>query len=647
MQCSYVKCARKITQLCVCLHCQLAYCSNACRADDWRRGHQLRCNSLQRFALQDFSEEPDQILGKGSYGEVRLVRQRTTGSLFAMKVVHKKQFERQSKLSVLLREIDVHRSLKHPHIVQLFDHFEDDRCIYLLLEYAPGGSLFSSITKQRGLGESDGARTFKETCEGILFLHENNIIHRDIKPENILIGADGSVKICDFGWSYKGTDTRTTFCGTLDYMAPEMLTGKGHSFQVDIWALGVLLYEILHGYAPFNAKADKDKQRQILNAEVRFASHISEGARDIITRTLKKNPTERMSLTQILSHPWVQRCGSPQKLGLGLALEEDEETVKEEETVLESIESWCKQPAGRRAPKQELSNMDEFNQSFEVELLKLKKFRLERKSSIQNFEDVIERYSSNMPLSPIARGKKKPDQPSASPSPSPNRPPSPKFGDQGDRSDSSFDVGSPKKKPSDSNGLKKEKQAQFAYKVQAKYAEDDPDVVPKKPAYKQAQLKKPSAKKLSESSVSEQSETGKRPMSKTAVNYEAERERIEEQRIDFYFKLEDNWLTQKKPEVVQAPQIYDTDYGPSQERTATPYRLGSTHSSISDISDVILDDSSEALNARKKELNRLIARLEGQERSKSQDRTTKNRKVPIEKHEKPKPEQEDGGFLRW
>lgn len=617
MQCSNVKCARKITQLCVCLHCQLAYCSNKCRGEDWKRGHQLRCNSLQRFALQDFTEEPDSVLGKGSYGEVRLVRQRTTGLLYALKVVHKKQFERQSKLSVLLREIEVHRSLKHLHIVQLYDHFEDDRCIYLLLEYAPGGSLFSSISKQKGLAESDGARIFRETCEGIQFLHENNIIHRDIKPENILLASDGSVKICDFGWSYKGTDTRTTFCGTLDYMAPEMLTGRGHTYHVDIWALGVLLYEILHGYAPFNAKTDKDKQRQILNAEVSFAGHVREGARDIITRLLKRNPKERMGLAEVLSHPWLQRLGNSPGLGHGLDLEQEQETELEEElSVLESIETWCKLPS-RRVPKGEQTNLDEFNTSFEVELLKLKKFRLERKSSIQNFEEVIDRYSQNALPSPKAGSQKK----QIEQTPSPDKPSSPRFGS----SDRKFESGSEFGVFDQGKGLLSAEKPSKAAAEKLGYS-----------AYNSPEAKKPAMKSGAGSAAR-----------KPAVNYEEERERIEEQRHDFYFKLEDNWLAQKQPVVIEAPVIHDTDYGPAFERT--PYRQESSLGGYSDVSaSVVLDDSSEALNARKKELDRLIARLEGGDRVRPQARTTKNRKVPIEKQDKPMPRQEEGGgFLRW
>jgi serine/threonine protein kinase len=523
------------------------------------------------------------VLGKGSYGEVRLVRQRSTGQLYALKVVHKKQFERQSKLSVLLREIEVHRSLKSTHIVQLYDHFEDDRCVYLLLEYAPGGSLFSSISRQKGLAENEGARVFKEACEGILFLHENNIIHRDIKPENILLAADGAVKICDFGWSYKGTDTRTTFCGTLDYMAPEMLTGRGHSFQVDLWALGVLLFEILHGYAPFNAKADKDKQRQILNAEVRFAAHISEGAKDIISRLIKRSPSERMSLTQVLSHPWLQQLENSPQLGLGLALEE-------EESVLESIEHWCKQPS-RRAPKADLTSFDDFNQSFEVELLKLNKFRLERKSSIQNFEEVVDRYSHNSPQAPLAVN------------PSHNS--------------------SPKKPPVSSSQAPKQ---DISSPAKVKAPKEDPPMPdsPSSPQFGAGAIKKAAG-----------------------VNYAAERERIEEQRSEFYTKLEDHWLTQKEAVVVQAPVISETDYGPAVERR--PFRAGSTRSSHSNISsDVMLDESSEALVARKRELDRLIARLEGSSlQVKPQERPTKNRKIPIEKSERTQPKEEEVGFLRW
>jgi serine/threonine protein kinase len=208
-------------------------------------------------------------------------------------------------LNVLLREIAVQKSLKHRHIIQLYDHFEDENAVYLLLEYAPKGALFYKIRRARKMPEEEARGIFRQTVLGIGFLHKNDIIHRDLKPENLLLDSQSCIKICDFGWCVKGTDVRTTFCGTLDYMAPEMFSRGGHSFEIDLWALGVLLYEMLHGQAPFTAKNDTDKCRQIMRGEFGVDSALSREAADLIRSLMQVMPNRRLTCEGILDHPWM------------------------------------------------------------------------------------------------------------------------------------------------------------------------------------------------------------------------------------------------------------------------------------------------------------------------------------------------------
>ena len=177
--------------------------------------------------------------------------------------------------------------------------------VYLVLEYADRGSLFYEIRRQKKLTEDKARIYFRQVCEGVQYLHENDIIHRDIKPENILLDSNGSVKICDFGWCAKGTETRTTFCGTLDYMAPEMVMGSGHTFAIDIWALGVLLYELVHGTAPFQARKDADKCQQILGLTYSMDPSLSPALKDLVTCLIKAAPEERLPLSQVLTHSWL------------------------------------------------------------------------------------------------------------------------------------------------------------------------------------------------------------------------------------------------------------------------------------------------------------------------------------------------------
>ena len=149
--------------------------------------------------------------------------------------------------------------LDHKHIIKLFNRFEDEKFFYLIMEYAEGGNLFHKLYRERQFVERVAAQYFREVLLAIEYLHsfEIPIIHRDLKPENILLDKNGYVKVTDFGWSnYYNKDTaipRTTVCGTLEYLPPEMVNEQGHHPSADIWCLGVLLFEMLVGYTPFKS----------------------------------------------------------------------------------------------------------------------------------------------------------------------------------------------------------------------------------------------------------------------------------------------------------------------------------------------------------------------------------------------------------
>ena len=138
----------------------------------------------------------------------------------------------------------------------MYHYFEDGRNIYLILEYASNGTLFHYLKKVKRIPEEEAFIFFFQTAVGIDYLHKKKILHRDLKPENLLLDADRNIKVCDFGWSaeLKG-EKRQTYCGTPDYMCPEMVWSQdGYDHTVDLWALGVLIYEMLHGYPPFQGK---------------------------------------------------------------------------------------------------------------------------------------------------------------------------------------------------------------------------------------------------------------------------------------------------------------------------------------------------------------------------------------------------------
>lgn len=143
-------------------------------------------------------------------------------------------------------------------------------------------------------------------AEAILYCHQKHIIHRDIKPENILLGLKDTLKISDFGWAvHAPTSRRETFCGTLDYLPPEMVQNKKYDCQVDIWGLGVLLYEFLCGKPPFEDTDERQTYKRIRSGNIYFPPHISKEAKDLISKMLAKNPDHRLTLKQVLEHDWV------------------------------------------------------------------------------------------------------------------------------------------------------------------------------------------------------------------------------------------------------------------------------------------------------------------------------------------------------
>ncbi|CAD8172478.1 unnamed protein product [Paramecium pentaurelia] len=332
--CSYKYCINTTTNnntIYSCTYCQnIKYCSQKCRDTDWTLFHKNNCRQINgksqtelndsASTLKSIRRQPEDFeiiikdnqmeLGKGSYGCVKLVKDKQNGQMYAMKVMNKKQIFEYCSVENLKREIKIQRRLQHPHITKLFHYFEDKENVFLILELADNGSLFSYIRKRRRLPENEAFVYFFQTCLGIDYLHKKNIIHRDLKPENLLLDKQGNVKVCDFGWSAETTQNgvRRTFCGTLDYMAPEMLTNQPYSFTLDIWCLGILLFELIHGFAPFKGKNENEKCNNIVKmTPIDYDPSLSLEAKQLIQGILKYNPNERLSMTQIFEHPWMKK----------------------------------------------------------------------------------------------------------------------------------------------------------------------------------------------------------------------------------------------------------------------------------------------------------------------------------------------------
>lgn len=193
----------------------------------------------------------------------------------------------------------------------MFGYFHDESRVYLILEYAPQGTLYKLLQSQPNnrLPEKTCANYVKSLADALIYLHNKDVIHRDIKPENLLLGHEGQIKIADFGWSVHAPQSeRETICGTLDYLPPEMVNGKSHNHLVDLWSLGVLCYEMLVGKAPFVGSSESnDTFLKILGAKYTVPSFVSPAAKHLITRLLVVQPTDRLPLKDVRGHPWIMQ----------------------------------------------------------------------------------------------------------------------------------------------------------------------------------------------------------------------------------------------------------------------------------------------------------------------------------------------------
>ncbi|XP_037593894.1 aurora kinase C-like [Cebus imitator] len=267
-------------------------------------------NVGRRLTIDDF--EIGRPLGKGKFGNVYLARLKESHFIVALKVVFKSQIEKEGlehQLHPNPGSCPVLPSLapRHPNILRLYNYFHDARRVFLILEYAPRGELYKELQKSEKLDEQCTATIMEELANALTYCHEKKEIHRDIKPENLLLGFRGEVKIADFGWSvHTPSLRRKTMCGTLDYLPPEMTEGKTYDEKVDLWCIGVLCYELLVGYPPFESTFHSETYKGILKVDVRFPLSMPVGAQDLISKLLRYQPLERLPLAQILKHAWVQ-----------------------------------------------------------------------------------------------------------------------------------------------------------------------------------------------------------------------------------------------------------------------------------------------------------------------------------------------------
>ena len=252
-------------------------------------------------------------IGEGTFGRVLLVQHNLTQAQYAIKAIDKRNKDNIDEKDYFRREAEIMYRIYHPNIVKLYGHFEDNTYCYFIMEYMSGGNIYSLVPKYgyNKISPQLVASILKDVISAIYYLHHMNppIIHRDIKPENILINNEMKAKLTDFGWSnYLDTfSKRTTMCGTPVYLAPELVNNTGHDHRVDIWCIGVLMFELLTGHPPWMGEDVQTLKYNISRMKINWQKHMDPDAVDLIKKILRYNPEERISLRNMLIHPFFTK----------------------------------------------------------------------------------------------------------------------------------------------------------------------------------------------------------------------------------------------------------------------------------------------------------------------------------------------------
>ncbi|CAD8070948.1 unnamed protein product [Paramecium sonneborni] len=287
----------------------------------------LEIFSGQTLNLQPFYGTPQQskitlkdfifvkCIGVGGFSRVYMVKKKSNGKFYAMKLIDKEFILQHKKQGIVQNERDIMTVLDHPFIIKLEYAFESKNFIVFVLEFCSGGELFWQLRQVKRMTEDQARFYFTEICLAMFYLHSLSVVYRDIKPENILIDIDGHIRIADFGLSKPNMteeDYAYSFCGSPEYMAPEMLLKVGHNVQVDHYCMGALLFELVTGLPPYYSRNTDEIYESILNEELTFPEklNLSSEIKDLLQGLLCKQPSERLGankgLTELLTHAWFK-----------------------------------------------------------------------------------------------------------------------------------------------------------------------------------------------------------------------------------------------------------------------------------------------------------------------------------------------------
>ena len=280
-------------------------------------------------------------IGKGTFGTVRLAENIQTGQEVAIKILEKVKILQLEDKTRVEREIKILKCLRHSNIVHLYSVIQTDQALYLIMEYVPGKELFDYIITNKRLSEIEACKFYQQIISGVEYLHKLKIVHRDIKPENLLLDAKtNDLKIVDFGLSNifdsAYNNMLKSACGSPCYAAPEMLGGKEYlAPPVDIWSSGIVLYAMLCGYLPFEHEDNEELYKKICKGKFTLPPFLSDNAKDLLTKILNTDPTQRITIPNIKQHPWFNLINPNMNINEGLLL--NQVVIPIDETVVDEM----------------------------------------------------------------------------------------------------------------------------------------------------------------------------------------------------------------------------------------------------------------------------------------------------------------------
>jgi len=257
------------------------------------------------------------FLGKGGFAKCYEITDGRSGAIFAGKIVPKTLLKKQNQKDKMSQEIDLHRKISHKHVVKFYSFFEDKDFVYVVLELCRRRSLMELHKRRKAVTEPEARYYMHQIALGVKYLHNNKIIHRDLKLGNLFLTDEMEIKIGDLGLATRVNqegERKKTLCGTPNYIAPEVLCKKGHSYEVDIWSLGCIMYTLLVGKPPFETSSLKETYTKIKRIDYHVPSYVSDMASVLIKKMLRGDPSRRPNIEEVLEDDFFHFGYMPSKL---------------------------------------------------------------------------------------------------------------------------------------------------------------------------------------------------------------------------------------------------------------------------------------------------------------------------------------------